>query len=302
MTSRRALVIGGTGFLGRQVVNELLGRNIAVTLFSRTEVAPSDGITPLCLGTSRWGVDTLAPAMAAAAPDLVLHLAGARHAASIEDYYEANTFLAERIMAAHLEATPEARLLLVGSAAEHGIVGHDGLATEDDACLPSTPYGVSKHAQTLHGLARARGGQPIVIARLFNPVGPGMPSGLAFADFARRIATEDHLSVGNLDVSRDFLSVREAARIVVELSLSRGAIGHVVNVCSGVATPIRFGLELMIAKSGRQIQVARDSTLLRLHEVPSIRGSTQRLQDLGIEPATADIRRELYALMDSFSQ
>lgn len=292
---------GGTGFLGRQVVSELLARNIAVTLLTRAGAPQEDGVTAICLGSERWEVDALTRAIGIAAPDLIFHLAGARHASTIEEYYEANTFLAERIMLAHQHNAPTARLLLVGSAAEYGTVGVDGLAAETDFCFPSTPYGLSKYAQTLHGLARARAGQAIVVARLFNPVGPNMPSGLVFADFARRIAAGGQLRVGNLEVSRDFLGVRDAARIIVELGLRPAAIGHVINVCSGVATPIRLGLELMISKSGRNIQISEDQSLFRHQEILSIRGSTRKLMDLGIEPASPDIRNELHALMDAFS-
>lgn len=67
----RVLVTGGTGFIGRRLVQALLSRGDAVTVVSRAPAAASDPGGP---STTSWADDDLARAVAGA--DGVVHLAG----------------------------------------------------------------------------------------------------------------------------------------------------------------------------------------------------------------------------------
>src|SRR3954465_8481467 len=111
------------------------------------------------------------------------------------------------------------RAVLAGSGGELGPVAADDLPVgEDYACRPAESYGLSKWLATTAGLA-ARPPLEVVVARIFNPIGPGMPPGLAFGRFARRLAEPGpdplRLTVGNLDSRRDFIDVRDVARALI---------------------------------------------------------------------------------------
>ncbi len=294
----RVLLTGASGFVGRAVAKCLNERGDEVAVLSRRK--HTSGPDELVLGAEPWTQAQLSDALAALSPDAVIHMAGARGAHSPEQLYEANTLLGLRLMTAMEASAPGARLTLIGSAAEYGPPHRaDGLVREDDACRPVTPYGISKLAQTLHGLAKTRDGLLVTVARLFNPIGRDMPDGLVFSDIAARIASGTaEIEAGNIDVSRDFLAVSEAARIIVELTMEPAAIGQVVNVCSGLSQPLSAGIERLIARSGRPVRLVAHAGLARGQGVTEIRGSTARLEALGIAPASADIGAELDALMD----
>lgn len=204
-------------------------------------------------------------------------------------------------MAAAGSVVPKARIVVAGTAAEYGPpAGGDGTSREDDNCRPVTAYGIAKLAQTLLALIRSGRGQPICIARIFNPVGPGMPDGLAFQDFARRLAAgPDQLATGDIETCRDFMDVEEAARILVELLTCSRAVGQVVNVCSGIAQPVRGGVERMLARAGSALRLVTDPALARPADVRSIRGDTTKLEAFGIRPASADIAQALDKLVDA---
>ncbi|HMN38805.1 MAG TPA: NAD-dependent epimerase/dehydratase family protein [Hyphomicrobium sp.] len=298
----RVLLTGGAGFLGSAFLRRLCVRGDTPGLVARRPDEATAHLATYLLPQQRWSSEALAGIMQRFEPDAILHLAGVRTARSLEDMYEANTFLAVRIMEAARVAAPKAKVVLIGSAAEYGIPLHaNGVTREDDVCKPLTDYGIAKHAQTLHGLAMAHLGQPVIVARVSNIVGRDLPLGNVFADMAKKIAASTgEILAGCVDVNRDFLSVDEAARAIMQLVDTPAAVGKVVNIASGKAQSVREGIDFLIERSGRSLSIVCDAKLLRASEVPSISGCVARLASFGIEAPSADIREELRGLMDQW--
>ncbi|MCA8906668.1 MAG: NAD(P)-dependent oxidoreductase [Rhodospirillaceae bacterium] len=299
----RLLITGGTGFVGGAVIAEATRRGMAVDLLTRGPAKRALlGVGTLDMGSGRWSTRALSGALERAAPDVVLHLAGGPGHGTIEELYEANVFLCHRLIAAARETAPAARIVVIGSAAEYGPpASADGRAREDDPARPAGAYGIAKLAQTLHALAAARAGQDITVARLFNPIGWDMPEGLAFVDFAVRIASGNgRLFTGNIDTERDFMPVSAAARVLLDIAACEGARGRIVNVCSGRPQPVRTAVEYMLSRTKMPTELVIDGS----HPVgvPVIFGDTATLGALGIAPASADIRPELDALMERYDQ
>lgn len=287
----RALVTGASGFIGRHVLAALSRDGAAVWALGRH--APA-GLPPeRCLGLADPG-DTAAieAALEVARPDIVLHLAGAPAAAALDALYRVNVVFGAGLMAAAARRSPPPRLVLAGSAAEYGLPAPDGAAvTEDTACRPATAYGITKLAQTLHALALRDAGLPVVVARLFNPVGAGMPEHLALGSFARQIAGMPAgggvLATGDLDVERDFVGVRDVAAILLALTRLPEVPG-IIDVCTGRATSLRRLVEALVAADGRPITLRQDParrgvTTLRRHQ-----GTGRRLAALGLLPPPPD--------------
>lgn len=308
---RRALVTGATGFIGRHLVARLAADGWAVTRAVRCAAragAAAPGCATLELGPSPWGPEVLARALADSSPEVVFHLAGTARAASPAELYGANVGLAadllEAVCAGPDARRPRARVVLAGSAAEYGEVAPETLpVAEHHPCAPTTDYGISKYAQTLAGLARARRGLDVVVARIFNPVGPGMPGHLALASFVRQIREGvDVLRVGDLDVERDFIDVAEAARLIAALGAAEPVRGDrpggvVWNVCSGRAFRLGALMEELVRLDGRPVAIATDPARLRPGEMRSIYGSTARLAAAGLSPQAPDFAALLPRLL-----
>jgi GDP-4-dehydro-6-deoxy-D-mannose reductase len=240
--------------------------------------------------------DVLA-AVAAARPAHVLHLAAASSVAdSFADptqTYEINFLGTLNLLLALREHGFRGRFLYVGSGDCYGTVPPAEMPIVEDRPLrPRNPYAVSKTAaEALCYQWSQDAAFEIVMARPFNHIGPRQDTRFVVADLARQVAAisrggrEPELSVGDIDVTRDFTDVRDVVRAYA-LLLERGAHGTVYNVCSSTERSIRDILQLLCtaARISPKIRVRADR--LRPAEQRRMCGSYRRLADaVGWQPA-----------------
>lgn len=204
------------------------------------------------------------------------------------------------------KGSPKARVLLASSAEIYG--GGRGLMDvlhrETDAFLPLTPYATAQASCEL--LARQfhlAHGTDVVIARPFGVTGPHQPEKFVLSSTAAQIASielhdgETAIYTGNLDISRDYLDVRDMARAMA-LLLKRGESGQTYNVCSGKVRTIRDLVQFLIQLSGCPIEIRIDPSLERAVDIPLLAGSPEKLMGLtGWKPMISleDSLRDLYS-------
>lgn len=298
----RVLITGAGGFVGRAVARAALARGDEPVALVRTE-PPSPPSAETHRLPPPWTTDALADVLARFAPDAVVHAAGGPRADSAATYRD-NAVLAADLLDAVARTAPGARVVVVGSAAEYGPPrAADGVCRETDPPRPERAYGIAKLAQTHHALAHARRGGSAAVARVFNPVGPGMPPGPVASDIARRLAAgPERLEVGDTGIARDFFPVDEAARVLLDLVHHGGASGRIVNVASGVGTTLRVLVERLLGRarvrSGRATSLQSDPAA-HGPAIPIVVGGTETLDALGIRPPAPDIGAALDALFDS---
>jgi GDP-4-dehydro-6-deoxy-D-mannose reductase len=289
----RALVTGAGGFVAAHLITRLEAEDWSVGRVVRGGRTGTGEDFALGAGETT----DFERVLEAYAPDVVYHLAG-RMSGSAQEIYAANVVLATNLLQAVANWRTPCPVILAGSAAEYGRVENSTVPVkEDDPCRPLTVYGVSKHAQTLAGLAQAQSGLPVVIARIFNPLGTGMPGNLALPNFAAQIVASEVLQVGDLDVERDFVDVAEVARVMMALASNGAAYGKVFNVCSGEGFRLRRLVEDMIRLSGRDVRIEVDPARLRPNDVRALIGSTARLREAAIEIKAPDMDRLLMTIL-----
>jgi GDP-4-dehydro-6-deoxy-D-mannose reductase len=178
------------------------------------------------------------------------------------------------------------RVLVVGSAEQYGSVPEaQQPLRETQPFAPASPYAVSKVAQEFLALQYAGTyGIEVVLARSFNHSGPGQSDRFVLPGFARQIASaetggqEPVLRVGNLDVWRDFLDVRDVVRAYHAL-MTRGEAGTAYNVCRGEAHRVRDLLDSMLALARVPLRVEVDPERWRPADLPVLRGDPARLRE-----------------------
>lgn len=294
------LVTGATGFLGSHLVAALQRTPAAIWTLGRRHPAGIPEARRLRLTTPDDAGEIL-HAVTAAAPNVILHLAGAA-VASLPDLYRVNAVYGALLLSAAEKAAPDARIVLAGSAAEYGPVEPSALpVTEATLPQPVDPYGITKLAQTLHAMAAQRRGRSVVIARLFNVLGPAMPGHLALGAFSRQIAalpsTGGVLHTGDLSSERDFLPVATVVEMLLALARRRDILGP-INVCSGRPTRIRDLVAELVRHCPFPIEVQEDPrrggvTALRTHF-----GSAERLQSHGLRPAALDLSQAMREVVE----
>jgi GDP-4-dehydro-6-deoxy-D-mannose reductase len=226
-------------------------------------------------------------------PHYVIHLAAENNIpASWQE--PAKTLQANALNTLHLleairlqPASRLKRVLLIGSAQEYqaALLPKDHFLTEQSIVLPSNPYGWSKLLQTYLALMYARDFRlPIVIARPFNLIGPEASHGVC-AQLGKQIVEMERglrpptLHVGNLNIERDFLDVRDAVQAYWSL-LTNDFIQttDIYNVCSGTSTAIGSLLTRFQALSHIRFEVKSDPSLFRTNDIPIIRGTSRKLR------------------------
>jgi GDP-4-dehydro-6-deoxy-D-mannose reductase len=243
------------------------------------------------MGDAPWCPARLAEIIETAEPDAVFHLAGGA-VGSLADLEQLNVGVMTSVMCALRDIQARPLLVCCGSAAEYGSAVVDGVPVrETAACAPTSPYGASKLAQTKAALEFSEAtGTPVLVARIFNPIGPGLPPYLALGDFARQIAAlpaRGVLWTGNLHVFRDFIDVEHVAHALLTLARNSAARG-VVNVCSGEATQLSGLVQLLIDLSGKDVAIRSVAARTRKDEIAFMVGSTALLAQFGARPPRAD--------------
>jgi GDP-4-dehydro-6-deoxy-D-mannose reductase len=248
-------------------------------------------------------------AVEAAAPDVVLNLAGqASVALAFRD--PAGTLMDNaagqlNVIQAVLRHRPQARVLVVGSAYEYGLVRPEENPIRETVPLrPTDPYAVSKVAQDLFGYQYAVSHRlQAVRVRAFNHTGPRQSDDFVAGRFARQVAEieagrrEPVMTVGNLTAVRDFTDVRDVARAYF-LAATKGQPGEVYNVGCGVGRRIEEVLGMLLGLSRVPIQVQEDPALLRPLDVPALVCDATKLhQHTGWEPQLP-LERTLADLLD----
>lgn len=249
------LVTGGTGFLGRHVLEAAKGVGRVVALGRR---GPEGCAVEDFVRADLDDREGLARAVAEVAPEVVIHAAGRTPPGDDLSYYHGNTRATFHLLDALSRRRRAARVVLVGSAAELGKAGAEGLPIgEDCPCRPLDAYGRSKWAAGRLGRTWPKPLE-VVVGRVFNPIGPGTPTSQALGRFAAELARPGldplHLTVGDLDARRDFIDARDVAQALVALAKG-GRAGEVYHVGTGRSHRVGEGLERLIALSGREVVV-----------------------------------------------
>lgn len=274
---KKALIIGGSGFVGPYLCRELLSAGYEVVLTANGEdVAQKDWNWVELDILNAEAVQTL---LNEGGFDCVFHLAAQSSAAvswkkpklTIDVNVQGTLNLLETLRA--MDKPP--RLLLIGSGEEYGPVKpEDCPLSEALPCHPGNPYAVSKLCAEQLGLLYAHAyGLEVLCTRSFNHAGPGQAPGFVLTDFCRQIALleksegEKRMSVGNLAAQRDFSDVRDVVR-AYRLLMEKGRSGKVYNVGSGRAVAVAELLKRLLELSGADIRVETDGDKLRPLDVP----------------------------------
>lgn len=269
VAGKSVLVIGGAGFIGSHVVEELLTTDVGRVIVYDNFTRGKRGHLETALGDSRCSlftdggdirdVDVLDAAVAQA--DGVIHLA-AMWLLHCKDYprtaFEVNIAGTFNVLEACVKHGIE-RLVYSSSASVYGDAVEVPM-TEDHPFMNRNFYGATKIAG--EAMCRAfydRYGLPYVGLRYMNVYGPHQDQTAAYTGvipiMLNKIeAGEPPVINGDGSQAYDFISVRDAARANV-LALQADVVDQFYNVGTGVQTSIRQLCDLILELTSSDLTV-----------------------------------------------
>ncbi len=277
----RVLVTGGSGFIGRSVLEELLIRGHEV--LSLDLVEPSITV-PFVIGDVR---DPETLRNAAEGVDAIVHLAAIVSAVEAMerplDTFRTN--VEGTLNVAEAARREDAKVIYASSVAVYGEPKVLPVS-EDHPVHPTNVYGSTKLAG--ESLLLGYGGSyglPVTSLRFFNVYGPHMKPGPyagVIYKFLERIREEKPLRIeGDGRQTRDFVYVGDVARAVV-LALESDATG-VYNVGTGREISILDLARLLFDLTGRDTGL--EFAPARPGDIRRSRADISKIRELGWEPS-----------------
>lgn len=273
MQNSRVLITGGAGFIGSELVRQLIANrakqiivvdNLVNGRRQNLEELPSNQVE-LVVADIRDS-DRMAKLMSGI--DIVFHLAclGVRHSIhSPHENHEVNATATLKLLSA-AKATGVNRFVYVSSSEVYGTARWVPM-TEEHPTFPMTVYGASKLAGECYTRAFYETyGYPTVVVRPFNSYGPRChhegDSGEVIPKFLLRcLAGKPMVIFGDGTQTRDFTYVSDTARAIMMAGFSDDALGQVINLGSGFEIAIKDLAQEIASIVGR-------SDVEIIHEAP----------------------------------
>ena len=276
---KRLLVTGLSGFVGRAIQKYIKANSKSLDLIlaepqKKYDVRNENDLREMIEATS---------------PDYIIHLAAQSFVpdsfSSPHITFDINFYGTLNLLEAAKNTGFSGRLLFIGSGDTYGLVGEEDLPIYEKYPLrPRNPYAVSKvAAEALCYQWSQTDNFDVIMARPFNHIGPGQDERFVIADFAKQLVSIKYgkqpaeITVGNIDVTRDFTDVRDVVRAYLML-LDKGRNGQVYNVCSGKEYSIRYLLTQLLSIVGVDANIIQDSARFRTSEQMRLYGNYDLLK------------------------
>jgi len=304
----RILITGGNGYVGREVVRQLLPDHEVCVVDSLRYGALR--FTPEELARIRFEEaditdrETMPRVVRSFAPEAIVHLAAVHYIPECEQ---------DPVLAVHTNVVGTVNVLMASPAecrvvvASSGAVYKPALEPHEEARAavePSDVYGLSKlHCEGyVRYLAKARGLSAVVV-RLFNVVGPGETNPHLLPELVAQLkAGKTRIDLGNLFPRRDYIHVQDAASgFVATIFGPHPAPGETatVNLGTSRAHSVAEIIEKLQSISGIRFEVNQDQTRVRATDRPILAADIRRMRAQfqwrprrSIDDALADLWRD----------
>ncbi len=290
----RVLVTGASGFVGGHLCEHLLAEGDEVVGISMGGAWPSglahlSGLVRLDrMDLATVGESELSEFLTRERPEVIYHLAAQSNpqqsVADPRGTWAQNLGGTLNLLEAVRASKGSPRVVVVSSGTCYGDPAPEFIPVREDCPMrPNNPYAASKAAADLlavqHFLAHRT---DTVIVRPFNHAGPRQSPRYVLSGLAAQVAEVEagkkaRIEVGNLEVVRDFVDVRDVVR-GYQLLATRGASGEIYNLGTGRGTKIADALESLRSMARRPIEVRVDPARVRPVDLPFLVADSSKLR------------------------
>jgi nucleoside-diphosphate-sugar epimerase len=259
LKGKKVLITGGTGFIGANLVREVIKSMAEVHILIRKD-SNNWRICDCIENTSKHIVNLqdsqkLESLIHDINPNIIYHNAahtGSEHHQNLINIFRNNFFGTANLINACKKIDFEL-FVNVGSVFEYGVKNE--IIREDDLLEPLNIYGISKCAATQYCQAIAKNESlPIVTLRLFTPYGD-------FEDSTRLIPSAiiaclrgETLRISSRSHVRDFIYIKDVIDAYTKLVNKKNIYGQIFNIGSGNQYSVGEVVEKIIELSGSEMK------------------------------------------------
>ena len=271
---KRVLVTGGAGFIGSEVVAQLLKKGAIISILDnfssgKKQYLPRNKKLNVFKGDIR---DEKLTAKAIKDQEVIINLAALPFIPDSffhpSDFFSVNTMGSVNLLWQAINAKTSELFIHISTSEVYGSAQKIPM-DENHPTAPHSTYAVSKLAAdrsafTLH----KENGFPTVVIRPFNSYGPRFTEPYIIPEIMNQILKGvKELTLGNVNTSRDFTFVEDTADGIIRCIDNKMAIGEIINIGSGTEISILNLAKKILKISKKKIDIKYDESRERPYDV-----------------------------------